>query len=108
MYINTQQIQLGADKFIENEIAKKAVGVNKFAVYFAMPIINKKITQYIENFSSNPLTKEMFDENKNVDIDTVYNMAKNAIQKSGQFVYYGIVFNETDVDKLYNYMKGEL
>jgi hypothetical protein len=108
MYINTQQIQLGADKFIENEIAKKAVGVNKFAVYFAMPIINKKITQYIESFSSNPLTKEMFDENKNVDIDTVYNMAKSAIQKSGQFVYYGIVFNETDVDKLYNYMKGEL
>ena len=108
MYINTQQIQLGADKFIENEIAKKAVGVNKFAVYFAMPIINKKITQYIESFSSNPLTKEMFDENKNVDIDTVYNMAKSAIQKSGQFVYYGIVFNETDVDKLYNYIKGEL
>lgn len=108
MYINTQQIQLGADKFIENEIARKAVGVNKFAVYFAMPIINKKITQYIESFSSNPLTKEMFDENKNVDIDTVYNMAKSAIQKSGQFVYYGIVFNETDVDKLYNYMKGEL
>ena len=108
MYINTQQIQLGADKFIENEIARKAVGVNKFAVYFAMPIINKKITQYIESFSSNPLTKEMFDENKNVDIDTVYNMAKSAIQKSGQFVYYGIVFNETDVDKLYNYMKGDL
>lgn len=108
MYINTQQIQLGADKFIENEIARKAVGVNKFAVYFAMPIINKKITQYIESFSSNPITKDMFDENKNVDIDTVYNMAKNAIQKSGQFVYYGIVFNETDVDKLYNYMKGDL
>ena len=108
MYINTQQIQLGADKFIENEIARKAVGVNKFAVYFAMPIINKKITQYIESFSSNPITKDMFDENKNVDIDTVYNMAKSAIQKSGQFVYYGIVFNETDVDKLYNYMKGDL
>ena len=108
MYINTQQIQLGADKFIENEIARKAVGVNKFAVYFAMPIINKKITQYIESFSSNPITKDIFDENKNVDIDTVYNMAKSAIQKSGQFVYYGIVFNETDVDKLYNYIKGDL
>ena len=108
MFVNTQQIQMGATKFIENELAKKAVGVNKFAIYFAMPIINKKITQYVESFSSNPLTKDMFDTNNNLDIDTVYNMAKEAVRKSGQFVYFGIVFNETDIDKLYNYIKGDL
>ena len=104
--VNTQQIQIGINNFIENEIAKRAVGFNKFVVYFAMPIVNKKITQYIETFSQNPLTKDMFDENMNVDLDMVYNMAKNAVQKSGQFVYYGIVFNETDIDKLYNYIRG--
>jgi hypothetical protein len=108
MFVNTQQIQLGVTNFIENEIAKKAVGFNKFAVYFAMPVINKKLTSYIDSFSSNPLTKEFFDENKNVDLDAIYNMAKSAVQKSGQFVYFGIMFNENDIDRLYSYIKGEI
>lgn len=106
MFVNTEQIQIGVTNFIENEIGKKAVGFNKFATYFALPIINKKITQYLNTFSTNELTKEMFDENKNLDLDAVYNMAKSAVQKSGQFVFFGIMFNETDIDKLYTYIKG--
>lgn len=105
MYATTQQVQLGVTNFIDNEIAKKAVGANKFMIYFAMPIINKKIMQYVESYSTNELTKDMFDENRNVDIDSLYNMAKSAIKRSGQFVFYGIVFNETDVDKLYDYIR---
>ena len=105
MFVNTEQVQVGVANFIENEIAKKAVGANKFFIYFALPIVNKKIVQYVDTFATNPITKDMFDENKNIDIDTVYSMAKNAVQKSGQFVVYGIVFNETDIDKLYTYIK---
>lgn len=108
MFVNAQQVQLGVSKYTDNEIGKKAVGVNKFMVYFALPIINKKVLQYIETYSKDPLTKDMFDENKNIDIDSIYNMAKSAVQKSGQFTMYGIVFNETDIDKLYNYIKGEI
>ena len=107
MFVNTEQIQIGVNNFIENEIAKKAVGFNKFAVYFAMPIVDKKITQYIDNFSKNEMTKEMFDENKNLDLNAVYNMAKSAVKKRGQFSFLGIIFNESDIDKLYTYIKGE-
>lgn len=106
MYVNTQQIQIGINNFIDNEIGKKAVGVNKFMVYFMMPIINKKVAQYVSTYATDPLTKEMFDENGNVDIDTIYNMSKSAIQKSGQFVIADIVFTELDIDKLYNYIRG--
>lgn len=105
MFVSINQVQVGITNFIEEEIAKKAVGSNKFMVYFAMPIINKKIEQYVLKFSENDLTKEMFDEQKNVDIDKIYNMAKDAIRKSGQFVMYGIMFNETDIDKLYTYIR---
>ena len=105
MFVNTEQVQLGVTNYIENEIAKKAVGANKFFIYFAMPIVNKKIVQYINDFSANKLTQDLFDENKNVDIDMVYNMAKKAISKSGQFVLYGIIFNENDIDKIYTYIK---
>jgi allophanate hydrolase subunit 1 len=108
MFVNTQQVQLGLTNFVENEIAKKAVGLNKFMVYFAMPIISKKVMQYVDAYSKDPLTKDMFDDNRNIDIDTIYNMAKTAVQRSGQFTMYGIVFNETDIDKLYSYIKGEL
>lgn len=108
MFVNTQQIQLGATKYIEHELGQKAVGFNKFAVYFALPIVNDKIVKYVESYSENQLTKDFFDENKNVDIDRVYNMAKNAIQKSGKFMLYGIMFEESDIDKLYGYIKGDL
>jgi hypothetical protein len=106
MFVNTEQVQIGVNNFVENEIAKKAVGFNKFATYFAMPLINKKLTQYINGFSQNEIAKDFFDTNNNIDIDTVYNMAKSAVQKSGAFVYYGVRFDESDIDKLYTYIKG--
>jgi hypothetical protein len=106
MFVNTDQIQMGVTNFMENELGKKATGVNKFFVYMAMPLVNKKVSQYLNDFSSNALTKDFFDENNNVDIDKIYNMAKTAIQKSGQFTYYGIIFNESDIDKLYTYIRG--
>ena len=106
MYVNTEQIQIGVTKFIENEIGNKAQGVNKFMTFFALPIITSKIPQYVDSFSNNMFTKEMFNENKHVDLDKIYEHSKKAIQKSGQFVFMNIVFSETDIDKLYNYIKG--
>ena len=106
MFVNTEQIQVGVVNFMENEIAKKAVGAQKFGIYFAMPIVGKKIAEYINGFAKNEFTKDFFDGNGNVNLDLVYNMAKDAVRKSGQFVLFGIVFNETDIDKLYNYIKA--
>lgn len=106
MFVNTEQVQLGVARFIENEIAAKATGVNKFMTYFALPIVNKRINSYMHMYADNELTKDIFDVNHNVDLDVVYGMAKNAVQKSGQFTMYGIVFNETDIDKLYNYIRN--
>ena len=106
MFVNAEQVKLGLTKFIDNEIGKKAVGFNKFATYFVMPIVESKIPQYIETFSNNMFTKDMFDKNKNIDIDKLYNYSKSAIQKSGQFVFADIIFTENDIDKLYNYIRS--
>ena len=106
MFVTVEQAQMGVNNFIDNELGKKAVGANKFIIYFAMPIIDKKIAQYVDSFASNPLMADMFDENHNINLDTVYEMAKEAVRKSGQFVYLGVVFNETDIDKLYTYIKN--
>jgi hypothetical protein len=104
MVVNIQQIQNGIIGYVENEIASKAVGVKKFGIYFMLPIIKKTVYNYIAK--AYDIMPDLFDENKNIKIDDVYNYAKSAIQKSGQFEFAGIIFNETDVDKLYSYIKG--
>ena len=101
MIVNTQQIQIGITKYIENELAAKATGFTKFGIYFMLPTISSKVVSLINNYKDKELAKEFFDENGNVNLDELYNTAKSAIEKSGQFMVYGIIFNETDIDKLY-------
>ena len=38
-------------------------------------------------------------------LDGVYNTAKVSVQKSGQFTVYGVMLGETDIDKLYEYIR---
>lgn len=101
MSVSIQQIQSGIARFVENEIAKKATGFKKFAIYFILPQIVGKIGE----FSNSDMFKAFLDSNGNVKIDDLYNMAKDAIRRSGQFELYGIIFNENDVDSLYSYIK---
>ena len=103
--VSKQQIHNGVMNYIDNEIGRKAVGYNKFAIYFAMPTISKKVNQYLNDLSSNPLMKDMT-VGEMIDVDALYQNGKNAIQKSGSFEYFGIIFNEIDIDKLYTYIKG--
>ena len=104
MFVNTEQIQMGVTNFIEQEIAMKAVGFQKFATYFVLPKINKVVEHYIKQLKDNPIVKDFFNENGDVNIDELYNMAKMAVRKSGQFAVYGVILNENDIDKMYTYI----
>jgi hypothetical protein len=100
---NVEQIQIGIKQFIEEELANKAMGFRKFTLYFAMPYIDNKVVEYVNNLKG--LIPEMFTEDGNIKIDEVYNSAKFAIKKTGQFEFMGIIFNETDIDKLYAHIR---
>jgi hypothetical protein len=104
MFVNTQQVQIGVTNYIEQEIASKAVGFQKFAIFFVLPKINNVIAHYMLEFKNNPIVKDMFNENGDVNIDELYNMAKQAVRKSGQFAVYGVLLNESDIDKIYAYI----
>jgi hypothetical protein len=104
MVVNVQQIERGLSEYIEREIAQKAVGVQKFTVYFLMPQITKKVSDTLTGLQNNKMFAEIFDENGNVELDAIYNQAKEAIRKTGQIEAYGIVFRESDVDSLYRYI----
>lgn len=101
--ITTQQLQIGITNYIENEIAPKAVGVRKFGVYFMLPTIKNKVEEYVNSFKS--IMPDIIDKDGNIKLELLYSTSKSAIQKSGQFEYLGIIFNEMDIDKLYTYIK---
>lgn len=100
--VTAEQIQRGLCNYIETEIAQKAVGFNKFATYFILPSIKTKTADMINKYKDNELLADYFDKNGNVNLDQVYASAKDSIKKSGQFELFGIIFNETDIDKLYS------
>ena len=104
MMVNLEQVQNGVLSFIDKEIGSKAVGFKKFGIYFLMPTIKKTVAEYLLKFKS--FMPDLFDENNNIDLDRLYSMAKEAIKKSGQFELMGIIFNETDIDRLYSYIKS--
>ena len=105
MKATIQQIERGIQRYVEMEIAQKAVGAQKFMTYFLMPQIPKKIEELFSKHKDGIVLKEFLDENGNVDVDRLYNDSKNAIQRSGQIEMFGIIFNETDIDKIYDYIK---
>ena len=104
MMVNLEQVQTGIVNFVDREIGSKATGLKKFGVYFLMPSIKKTVADYLLKLKG--FMPELFDENNNVDIDKFYSISKDAIRKSGQFEFMGIIFNETDIDKLYSYIKS--
>jgi hypothetical protein len=104
MFVNTERIQIGVTNYIEQEIASKAVGFQKFATYFVMPKVNKIIEHYMQQLKGNPIMSDSFNENGDVNVDELYNMSKQAVRKSGQFAVYGVLLNESDIDKIYSYI----
>lgn len=106
MIVTVDQIQNAVIKFVDMEIGAKATGFTKFAVYFMLPKISKTTTELITQYKDNPMFKDYFDETGNVKLDDLYNAAKTAIKKSGQFTAYGLIFTEADIDKLYEYIKS--
>lgn len=104
MIVSVQQIQNGVINYMEQEIARQSVGLSKFGVYFMMPSIRNMVGRKIVEFSKNEFFGHMFDPNGNVDITEVYNNAKEAIRKSGNITVGNMIFNESDIDKLYQYI----
>ena len=105
--VNVEQIQRGVNNYIDSEIGSKATGFRKFSVYFMLPAVDKYVSQYINKLKT--IMPSIVDKDGNVDIEAIYRNAKSAIKRSGQFELMGIIFNETDIDKLYaNIVKGDI
>lgn len=108
MVISLNQIQLGVVAFVENEVAVKAVGLAKFMYYGAGFLLTNQMEQIYKSVAQSPIVKQMglMDENGNFELDTLYITAKYASQKSGMFTVGGVTLDESDIEKLYQYIKN--
>lgn len=106
--VTTEQIQAGLIKYIDTEIAAKAAGLTKFMVYFAAPSIPNMVLAKVAEYKGNPIFADMFDENGNIILDTVFKRAKGAMNKSGKVLIPKINYfvDETDVEILCNLIKN--
>lgn len=104
MKINTEQLQRAIMQYFDTEIVAKATGFKKFTMGLIAELYRPKINSIITGLANSPFIKmsDIVDENNLIDIDHLYNAAKESIKKSGQFILYDIIFNESDIDKLYN------
>lgn len=102
MKVNIEQLQRAITEYFNQEILAKAAGWKKFSTALLFNMYKPKLADLVNSLAENPLIKitGIIDENHFIDIDALYTHAKDAIQKSGQFELMGIIFTETDIDKL--------
>ena len=104
--MNINQIELGIMDFIQNEIASKATGLQKFLIYTGSFLGAGKMENLANKHQKLLKDLGIMTTDGAIDLDILYSAAKKGIEKSGKFEYKGIIFDETDVDKLYQYIKN--
>ena len=102
--VTLEQLQVGINNYVDNEILAKTSGWNQFKYGFIKGALMDKIPKIINTYKDNPMVKtlDIMSDNGMVNIDNVYKWAKDAIQRSGQIIVGGLIFSENDIDKLYN------
>lgn len=109
MKITIEQLSNAVMQYFESEIYTKAVGFKKFTLGAAYVLYRPKLPGVIVNLLNNPLIKmlDIVDENGLIDLDKLYSAGKESIRKSGQFEIAGILFNESDIDRLYSIAQSQ-
>lgn len=110
MKINIEQVQRAITEYFNQEILAKTTGWKKFTMDFTFSLYKARLPKLFLQWVENPLIKHsgVIDENNFIDIELLYEHAKNAIQHSGQVEIFSILFNDSDIDKLYNFMKNTI
>ena len=101
--VNLQQLQTGLSNYMDAEIISKAGSWDKLKLGFIKGRLVKQLPNMLNDLKQNFLFKDLF-VNDMLDIEEVYSSAKSTIATTGNFKIGDIIFNETDIDRLYNYI----
>ena len=110
--VNLAQVQLGVEKYIENEIIAKIVDWRKWVVGVGVSMALSRSTEIFNQIKDHPAVKAMgvIDDNDMIDIDKLHaEFAKQAQRGAITFdvpLMGALTLNAADVDKLYSYIVG--
>ncbi|MGL5767056.1 MAG: hypothetical protein ACRCX8_15585, partial [Sarcina sp.] len=88
MKVRFEAIKIGIANFIENEIASKAIGMQKFLYFGVSYLVVNNSENIMNTILSNSMLSELItqmdiiDSERNIDIEKLYQVSKYAISKS--------------------------
>lgn len=110
---NYSQVINGLARYIDEEIVSKIDGWQKWIVGAGLGMSLDKGVNIFNELKTNPMVKALgvIDNNDMVDVETLYkNVKKQAHNNPITFnvpMVGAMTLNESDVDKLYNYIKEQ-
>ena len=108
MTVTVDQFKSGIKKFVENEVAYKATGLNKFLTFFMLPSLDKEINSMVLKAKEMSIFSEFFTPEGNIVLDELYNRSVQAIDKAGKLVIdkFQLALDRNDLEKIYHYSMG--
>lgn len=99
--ITPQNFGIALGQYLEQELAPQSSGLQKVALYLALPVVINKAPQMLEQYKGLLALVDGVAEDGNLELDVVYKQVKEAMHKAGKIPVMGIIFDETDIDKIY-------
>lgn len=99
--ITAQNLGIALSAYIEQELVPKAGGLQKVMLYMALPVINAQTPQMVQQYAPALKLLDGLTDDGMIDLDKMYPALKDAVHKAGKVPVAGIIFDESDVDKLY-------
>lgn len=99
--ISPQNLGLAVGQYLEQELAPKSTGLQKVMLYLAVPVLLARTPQLVEQYGSLLQLAGVQSENGSLELDGAYTLLKEAVHKAGKVPIFGIIFDESDVDKIY-------
>lgn len=110
--VSMNKLETGIARFLDAELISKMPegGVQKIIAGTAISLMIKKTGKIIQSFQQYPMVQmmEIFDENGNLDVDSLADALYKNFPESGVKVEFPMVgtmtFHKEDVNKLYSYI----
>lgn len=100
-----KHVQAGIVAYLERELIPKADFKTQFKLWAGIAFANVKVEKLYQENLSKLVSMGIVDGQGNIDIETMYQCLKFAMKKTGKYQIGDIIFNEEDIDKIYEYIK---
>ena len=109
--ISLQQAQQGISRYIDAEILPHMTGIKKVGVGVYTALVLQNAAGAVEKLKTHPAISmlNVIGENNMIDVDALYKVAFPMFAEKQRInvpVIGELVFDQSDVEKLYRYLKG--